>query len=266
MRVALVQHDVHFEDAAATCAHLGPMVRAAAADGARLVVLTEMFATGFSMAADRVAEEPGEGTGSRFLSDMAAATGSAVCGSLPVRAAGGARPVNRFICAFPDGRAVTYDKIHPFSYVGEDAHYSAGRSAVSFEWEGIRFSPFVCYDIRFADAFWALADGTDCYLVVANWPAPRQGHYRALAMARAIENQAYVLATNRVGSGDGLDYAGGSTAVGPFGEVLAEAGSTEETVFVELSRQRVREVRASYPFLADRCSFSLPAPASTVAG
>lgn len=277
MKVALVQHDVVFEDAAATCAHLGPLVEEAAGQGAQLVVLTEMFATGFSMAAATVAEPPAGGTGGGFLSAMAKRTGAAVCGSLPVHGPlpekGGhgvegraARPVNRFLCAFPDGTTASYDKVHPFSFAGEDEHYEAGSSAGSFHWGGIALTPFVCYDLRFADMFWALAGATDCFVVVANWPAARQSHFRALAVARAIENQAYVLATNRVGSGGGIDYAGGTIAVGPFGEVLAEAGSTEETLLVDVNRPRVEEVRASYPFLADRRPFSVVPQAQTGAG
>lgn len=257
MRVALVQHDVAFEDPVATCDHVAPLVQAAAGRGAELVVLTEMFATGFSMAADRVAEPATGGVGLKFLLDMAAGTGAAVCGSLPVRDNSGPRPVNRFLFAFPDGRTVGYDKVHPFSYGGEDKHYAAGSSASTFHWEGVALAPFVCYDLRFADFFWALAPSTDCYLGVANWPAPRHGHFRALAVACAIENQAYVLATNRVGTGGGLDYSGGTIAVGPLGEVLAEAGAGEETLLVDVSASRVREVREAYPFLGDRRPFSV---------
>ena len=257
MKAALVQHDVAFEDAAATCEHLRPLVKAAAAEGAQLVILTEMFASGFSMAAETVAEPPMAGIGGKFLLEMAAETGAAVCGSLPVRAANAPRPSNRFVCALPDGATVEYDKVHPFSFAGEDAHYSAGSSLVTFVWEGAAITPFVCYDIRFADAFWAVAGRTDCFVVVSNWPAARRQHFRALAVARAVENQAYVLATNRVGSGGGLDYAGGTIAVGPSGEVLAEAGEEEETLLVEVDAARVDEVRRAYPFLADRCAFSV---------
>lgn len=257
MKVALVQHDVFFEDAAATCEHVRPLVKAAAADGARLVVLTEMFATGFSMAPERVAETPAGGTGGEFLVGMAAETGAAVCGSLPVWEPGGPKPFNRFVCAFPDGRTVKYEKIHPFSFGGEDAHYGAGSRVVTFSWEDLSVTPFVCYDLRFGETFWAVAGNTHCFVVVSNWPAARKDHFRALAIARAVENQAYVLATNRVGSGGGLDYAGGSIAVGPFGEVLAEAGGAEETLLVEVSAGRVDEVRAAYPFLEDRRPFSL---------
>jgi predicted amidohydrolase len=257
VKVALVQHDVTFEDAAATCDHLAPLVEAAARQGAELVVLTEMFATGFSMDVEKVAEPVTGGVGGRFLLEMAAGTGAAVCGSLPVLDGPGTQPVNRFLCAFPDGTTLGYDKIHPFSYAGEDKTYAAGTSAFTFHWEGTALTPFVCYDLRFADLFWAFAPLTDCYVVVANWPASRREHFRALSVARAIENQAYVLATNRVGNGGGLDYAGGTIAIDPFGEVLAEAGDGEETLLVDVSPTRVREVRTAYPFLADRRPFSV---------
>jgi predicted amidohydrolase len=251
VKVALVQHDVVFEDAEATLARLGPRVEEAAASGARLIVLTEMFATGFSMATSRVAEPPG-GPSTEFLLDKAASTKAVVAGSLPIKEPGAARPVNRFLFAFPDGTTLSYDKVHPFSFGEEDRHYQAGSKVVTFLLEGIALTPFVCYDLRFADLFWDAALRSDAFVLVANWPAARQSHFRTLAIARAIENQAYVLATNRVGTGGGIDYAGGSIAIAPFGEVLAEAGESEETLFVELEAARVREVRERYGFLADR--------------
>ncbi len=252
MRVALVQHDVCFEDAPATLERLTPKVQAAAAEGAGLILLTEMFATGFSMATDRVAEPAGSGPGSRFLAERAAATGAVVAGSLPVLDPGADRPVNRFVFAFPDGTTASYDKLHPFSFGGEDRHYAAGNQLVQLRLGDLAVTPFVCYDLRFADAFWSVADRTDAYVLVANWPAPRQRHFRALAIARAIENQAYLLATNRVGRGGGIDYAGGSLVVDPFGEVLAEAGGNEEILLVDVDPGRVADVRHRYRFLADR--------------
>lgn len=252
MKVALVQHDLRFEDAEATLAHLAPLVDGAAANGAELIVLTEMFATGFSMATERVAEPAGNGLGARFLTDAAARTGATVAGSLPVLEPGSSRPVNRFLFVAEDGTVAAYDKIHPFSYGGEDRHYEAGDKVASLRVGGVALTPFVCYDLRFADVFWGAAERTDAYVLVANWPASRQAHFRALAVARAIENQAYVLATNRVGSGGGIDYAGGTIAVDPFGEVLAEAGAEEETLLVEVDPARVAAVRDRYRFLADR--------------
>lgn len=251
MKVALVQHDIAWEDPPANFALLGPLVEKAAEAGAGLVVLAEMFSTGFSMAPERFAEPP-DGPSARFLAEAAAATGACVAGSFPFRAAPGDRPTNRFLCAFPDGSCSTYDKIHPFSYGGEGDHYAPGRTVATFVVGDLSATPFVCYDLRFADVFWGAATGTDCYLVVANWPASRQAHWRALAIARAIENQAYVLACNRVGDGGGIGYGGGTIAVDPFGDVLAEAGSDQEILLVEIDPARVVQVRSRYPFLSDR--------------
>lgn len=252
MKVALVQHDLTFEDAEATLAHLAPLVDRAAEKGAELIVLTEMFATGFSMATERVAEPAGDGPGMRFLAEAAARTRATVAGSLPVLEPGNSRPVNRFLFVTPGGTVAAYDKIHPFSYGGEDRYYQGGDKVTSLVVGGVALTPFVCYDLRFADVFWGAAERTDAYVLVANWPASRQAHFRALAVARAIENQAYVLATNRVGSGGGIHYGGGTIAVDPFGEVLAEAGGEEETILVEVDPARVAAVRDRYRFLADR--------------
>ena len=145
-----------------------------------------------------------------------------------------------------------YRKIHPFSYGREHEHYAAGTEHVTVTVEGLRLSLFVCYDLRFADEFWALADDTDAYVVVANWPVARRDHWRTLLRARAIENQAYVIAANRVGSGGGLDYGGDSMIVGPFGETVAFAGERETTIDGEVDPEVVRTTRSRYPFLTDR--------------
>ena len=180
MKVAAVQHDITWEDPEANFEHLAPKVAQAAADGARLVVLAEMYSTGFSMASDRVAEPP-DGPSVGFLADQAAAHDVWVCGSVPVRDPSSANlPYNRFVLAGPDGVAAVYDKIHPFTYGGEQEHYAAGRERLTITVEGVRISPFVCYDLRFSDEFWGLAHDTDCFLVVANWPAARRAHWSAL--------------------------------------------------------------------------------------
>jgi len=262
MKVAAVQHDIVWEDAAATCAHVAPRIAEAAAAGARLVVLTEMFSTGFSMATDRIAEPVG-GPSTRFLVEQATTHGVWVCGSipelpkLPAESGAAALPHNQLVLAAPDGALHRYAKIHPFTYAKEHERFAAGDARVTVDVEGLRVSLFVCYDLRFADEFWALAGDTDCYVVVANWPAPRRDHWRTLLAARAIENQAYVVGVNRVGTGGGLDYAGDSVIVGPFGEVLAEAPDTgptgPETLLVaDVDPAVVADTRARFPFLQDR--------------
>jgi predicted amidohydrolase len=212
-----------------------------------------MFSTGFSMATDRVAE-PFDGPSAQFLAEQAATHGVWVCGSAPEVQAGDTLPSNTLILAAPDARLTRYCKIHPFTYGGEHERYAAGAARVTVDVEGTRCSLFVCYDLRFADEFWPLGPDTDCYVVVANWPAPRRDHWRTLLRARAIENQAYVVGVNRVGRGGKLDYAGDSAVVGPFGELVAEAadGPVETTLLADVDPAVVAEVRAKYPFLADR--------------
>jgi predicted amidohydrolase len=252
MKVAAIQHDIVWEDPPANFARLTPRLAAAADAGARLVVLTEMYSTGFSMDTERTAE-PFDGPSVQFLVEQAGTHGLWLCGSVPEVQPGDDRPANCLVLAAPDGAVHRYRKIHPFTYGGEHEKYAAGDERVTVDIEGVRCSLFVCYDLRFADEFWALAPGTDCYVIVANWPAPRRDHWRTLIRARAIENQAYVVAVNRVGHGGKLEYVGDSAVIGPFGEVEAEAdGTTEFTLFADVDPERVTATRARYPFLPDR--------------
>jgi predicted amidohydrolase len=171
---------------------------------------------------------------------------------VPERTPEADHPFNQLVLAAPDGRTRRYAKIHPFTYGREHEHYSAGREFLTVDIDGARCSFFVCYDLRFADEFWALAEQTDCYVVPANWPASRREHWLALLRARAIENQAYVVGVNRVGDGGRLAYCGDSIVVDPFGEVVVQAGDTESIITANIDPERVRSVRAEYPFLQDR--------------
>jgi len=252
MRVAALQHDIVWEDAVATCARLVPMIAEAVAEGAGLIVLTEMFGPGFSLAADRISEPPG-GPTEQFMVDQAASHGVWIGGSIPTRDRDDVHPVNRFLVVGPDGTRHHYDKLHPFTFADEHEHYRAGDEPVTVDIGGLRVSLFVCYDLRFANAFWERATGTDVYLVVANWPASRRYHWRTLLRARAIENQAYVVGVNRVGEAEGLTYAGDTVIVDPLGEPVAEAAEgAEEVVVADVDPARVAEVRAAFPFLPDR--------------
>jgi omega-amidase len=251
VKVAGIQHDIVWEDRDANFAHLAPLIADAAAGGARLVVLTEMFSTGFSMAVDLVAELP-DGPSSTFLAEQARAHDVWVCGSLPERPRAGERPFNQLVLAAPDGAMHRYAKIHPFGYGAEPEHYAAGDAFLTVAIDGVRCSFFVCYDLRFADEFWPLAPDTDCYVVPASWPRQRAAHWKALLPARAIENQAYVVGVNRVGTGDGLTYVGDSVILDPLGEPLVAAGDGECVITGDVDADRVRKVREKYPFLRDR--------------
>ncbi len=251
LRVAAIQHDIVWENPDANMTHIRPTVQSVAADGAALVVLAEMWSTGFSMNAEVIAEAP-DGPTATFMHDMASSTGVWIGGSFPERTDGHALPTNRFLLAGPNGEDHRYSKLRPFTYAGEHEHYCAGEQVVSVEIGGVRITPFVCYDLRFADLFWNAAANTDCYIVPANWPASRSSHWTTLLRARAIENQAYVVGVNRVGTGGGLDYSGDSRIFDPMGETTSAPAGAEAVITAEVDAERVAEVRAAFPFMQDR--------------
>jgi predicted amidohydrolase len=252
MKIAAIQHDVIWENPAANHEHLTPMVAQAAKDGAELVVLSEMYSTGFSMASKKIAEKP-EGESETFLSEQANTHNLWMAASVPTKDREDELPVNRFLVKGPSGESYEYDKVFPFTFAGEHENYRAGSQFVTIDLMGVRTSLFICYDLRFADAFWDLAPSTDLYLVVANWPSARSSHWKALLRSRAIENQAYVVGVNRVGEGDGLSYQGDSAVIDPLGEVLKEASSGgEEILIADIEPERVLEVRETFPFINDR--------------
>lgn len=256
LRVAAVQHDIVWNDRASNFERLAPMISGAVASEAGLVVLTETFSTGFGFDDPDFLTEPEGGPSSQFLSEQARLHGVWVGGSCPeVRAdapVDDQRPSNCFVLADPDGTQYRYRKIHPFSFAGEERYVRAGTELITVNVEGFQVSMFVCYDLRFADEFWQLADHTDLYLVPANWPEKRREHWQTLLRARAIENQAYVIGINRVGSGGGLDYSGDSQIVGPHGELLATGSRTETVLLADLSTEHVAATRAQFRFLPDR--------------
>ena len=256
VRVAAIQHDIVWGDREANFEHLAPLIAGAAVSGARLALLTETFSTGF--VTDRAIGEPEGGPSSQFIVEQAAAHGLWVAGScpeIPADAGDDQRPFNSFVLASPDGVVHRYRKIHPFTYGGEDKHFRAGEQLITIDIEGLRVSPLVCYDLRFADEFWQLAKQTDLYLVPANWPEARRFHWQSLLQARAIENQAYVIGCNRVGEGGGLTYSGDSRIVDPLGELLATAARTESILLADISAETVAATRERFQFLRDRRTF-----------
>ncbi len=250
MRAAAVQHEIIWEEPEQTRELVRPMIAKAAADGAGLIVLSEMYATGFSMRPERIAEAEG-GPNEQFLLERAAEHGAVLIASIAQRGADG-QYRNNAVIAHPDGAVERYAKIHPFSYAGEHERYAAGDRFLTTDIAGLRTSVFVCYDLRFADEFWALAPDTDLYVVVANWPHPRHEHWRALLQARAIENQAYVIGVNRVGKAKDLPHDGGSAIIDPLGERLAEGGAEPAVLVGDVDSGTVTQVRRDFPFLADR--------------
>lgn len=251
MKIAVIQHDIAWADRDANFVALTPVIAQAADNGAQLIVLSEMFSTGFVVDRDDIGEALG-GPSSQFLSRLAKEHNVTVCGSCPEVHDGDPRPFNSLVVAHPNGTCDRYSKIHPFTYGGEDKHFRAGDSFVTITVNDVRVSLFVCYDLRFANEFWALAENTDAYVIPANWPESRREHWIALLTSRAIENQAYVIGCNRIGSGGGLKYVGDSRVVDPLGKTIADAESRETIIYADIDAPTVAAVRQKFPFLQDR--------------
>jgi predicted amidohydrolase len=249
LRTALVQLDIRWEDRAVNHERAGILLAQAAAAGARLAILPEMFATGFSMKGEDVAEEP-EGATGTWLKETAAELGLWIIAG--VAETGTPLPRNTAHVVSPRGEIVRYAKIHPFSFAEEDKHYAGGNRVVTVPVEGVRVTPFVCYDLRFPEPFRLAAHETDLYVVIANWPERRRTHWQTLLRARAIENLAYVAGVNRVGDGEGYHYCGDSALVSPWGETLAGGAERETVLVADVDPAVVKDARAKFPALRDR--------------
>lgn len=218
-----------------------------------LVVLPEMFATGFQTDPRRTADR--DGSTAEWMRRMAARYDAAVAGSVAVETEDGYR--NRLYFVRPDGRTVAYDKRHLFSFGGEDRHFTAGRERTVVEWRGVRILLQVCYDLRFP-VFARCRDDYDMIIYAAEWPAPRIGAWNTLLRARAIENQCYVAGVNRVGHDPACDYSGGTALIDPYGRCVASCPDHEEgfaTGTVDIGF--VRSLRKRFPALADRDRWQL---------
>lgn len=248
LNMALVQADLAWHDPEANRRHLGELIRGRC-EGADLVVLPEMFTTGFTMQAGDFAETM-DGATVSWMRELAARLDAAVCGSLIIGGEGSYR--NRFVLAEPTGRLQHYDKRHLFAMAGEDQVYAAGRRRQVMEFRGWRLCPMICYDLRFP-AWSRNTEDFDLLLYVANWPDRRSEHWRVLARARAIENQCYVAAVNRVGrDGKGHEYSGDSALVDHAGTLLWQCQGREEVGRGQLDRAALLAYRQRFPFLAER--------------
>ncbi len=224
-----------------------------------LVVLPEMFTTGFSMNSQAIAEDQAADT-LPWLQSLAAQYDVAITGSIAVRDQG--RCYNRLLFVTADGLSDYYDKRHLFTLSGEQNHYSAGSRRPVLSWRGWRIAPMICYDLRFP--VWMRnrpsphEDSYDLLLVVANWPAKRRIHWRQLLIARAIENQACCVGVNRVGSdGNGLDYAGDSLALAADGVMLLDCEDQQGVFHATLQAEPLLRYREKFQALGDGDSFEL---------
>jgi len=251
MQVAGVQLDIAWEAKEANYAKVRSLVGTAKLPRGTLVVLPEMFATGFSMNVAAIAE-PAGGPTEAFLSALAEEFGVFVCGGLVLRAADG-RGLNQSVTFAPDrGVAARYSKIHPFSYGGETQHYAPGTEVITYRVGAVPVAPFVCYDLRFPEIFRnAAKKGAQLLTVIANWPQPREAHWLALLQARAIENQAFVIGVNRCGRDPRLSYPGRGQIIDPRGTILADGGNKEGVFGAVLDLAGLMSYRKDFPALED---------------
>ncbi len=248
LTVTLIQTDLHWQDIDGNLAMFNRHLDALEQPG-DLIVLPEMFSTGFSMAARQLAE-PMDGKAVTWLKKKAAAKKTTITGSAIIKDA--KRYYNRLLWVTPDSRVAAYDKKHLFGYANEDKYYTAGGKRVTWQINGWRIRPHICYDLRFPIWCRNLDHAYDLALFVANWPAKRADHWRQLLKARAIENQSYVIGVNRVGTdGNGHRYDGASAVVAPTGEVLFEAGSETAMHTLALSYQNLEIYRKNFPAWQD---------------
>jgi predicted amidohydrolase len=222
-------------------------------EDSQLVVLPEMFSTGFSMSAAEIAE-PMSGPTVTWLEAEARARNKVICGSLVIE--DGGRYYNRFVWAAP-GATECYDKRHRFRLAGEHENYAAGRQRLVVDLDGWRICPMICYDLRFPVWFRNRGD-YDVLLCVANWPAARRAAWSTLLCARAIENQSYVVGVNILGvDGNGIAYSGDGAVYSPEGHPLIEARDARGVFTVTLDNVALSRYRSSFPAWQDADAFAL---------
>ncbi len=251
MEVIGLQWNLKWENKAANFAQAAELTEAAAPKPGALVVLPEMFGTGFSMNVPAVAEEVNGETLS-FLSSLARKHSVNILAGVVTRSENG-RGFNEAVVVDPEGREATrYRKMHPFRHAGEGDFYDAGSAPILWHVNDILMAPFICYDLRFPEIFrLAAKGGAELFVVIANWPAARIEHWRVLMRARAIENQAYVIGINRCGSDPKLEYPGATMVVDPNGKILTELDEREGFFKIDVDPGIVRTCRRDLPFLRD---------------
>ncbi len=254
LSLALVQSDIHWHEVGANLAMYEEKIWQIT-EAVDVILLPEMFQTGFTMEHESVAE-PMNFTTFKWMKQMAAQKKAVVCGSFIVKEDG--KVFNRLIWMQPDGECQTYDKRHLFRMADEHHHFNMGEEKLIVEWKGWKICPMVCYDLRFPVWSRNVDLNYDLLLYVANWPAVRVNAWDTLLEARAIENVSYSVGLNRVGK-DGKDiaYNGHSGAYSPKGEQLAFSEDKECILMLELSANELQSFREKFPAHLDADKFDI---------
>lgn len=252
--IAIIQTDLIWESPKQNRSNLSNKITALSED-IDLVILPEMFTTGFTMNAAKVAETM-HGETILWLTRIAKEKNVAITGSLVIKE--NTFYYNRLVFVFPDGKIKTYDKRHTFTLAGEDKVYTAGTKKLIVDYKGWKICPLICYDLRFP--VWARNnENYDLLIYVANWPKPRINAWNALLKARAIENMCYCIGVNRVGTdANALEYSGNSAAYDCLGKQISAIKPNENaTEIITLNKEGLLKTRDKFGFLDDKDEFSI---------
>ena len=253
LKITLLQQELFWEDIPANLAKFSALISSRPNTG-DIIVLPEMFSTGFSMNAETYSQTM-EGSAIEAMKLWSQNTNAAICGSLMIKDQD--KFFNRFVWVEPNGKILTYDKSHLFRMGEEQNHYSKGTQRLLISYKGWKIAPFICYDLRFP--VWlrrTLTYDYDLLLIVANWPKKRMEHWKALARARAIENQCYLVAVNRVGEDvNKMYHSGDSQIISPLGEVLFTKADEECVFQYDLNLEEITGYRNNFPAGLDADSF-----------
>jgi omega-amidase len=254
LKVTLIQGELVWEDIDSNLSEFDNRITAVKED-THLIILPEMFSTGFSMNAAALAEDM-DGSAVRWIQKKSRDIHADIVGSIIVNDNG--KFYNRLVWAKPQGALLTYDKRHLFRMAGEEKIYSAGSKNITVELNGWKIRPFICYDLRFPAWTRNMKNQYDAAVFIANWPEKRAEHWKTLLQARAIENQCFVVGVNRVGTdGNGLVYSGDSSIIDPWGAVIFQKSSHPCTVTAQLSYDLLKRSRKNFPVWMDADDYSL---------
>lgn len=251
MKIACCQWDIAWENRSENYRTVRNLLAKTRLPPGSLLVLPEMFATGFSMNVPTVCE-PSPSESERFLQSLAGELSLFLVAGLALLDQDG-RPRNQAVIVGPEGQIIDrYNKIQPFTLGGESQQYYAGTEIVLFKWQQCTVAPLICYDLRFPELFrTAVRRGAQLFTVIANWPVKRDRHWVTLLQARAIENQAYVVGVNRCGTDPKHSYSGRTLIVDPHGNILTEMGNEEGIVSADLDLATLQAWRLEFPALQD---------------
>jgi len=253
LQIAIIQKDLVWENATKNRAKLDVMLEEI--QNVDLIVLPEMFTTGFSMMPRLLAEDM-DGKTVNWMQHKAILFDAAIIGSIIIKEENNF--YNRLLFVYPNGTIKKYDKRHTFTLAGEHKEYTSGKNKLIVDYKGWKICPLICYDLRFP--VWSRnVEEYDLLLYVANWPKPRINAWKTLLKARAIENMSYCIGVNRVGiDANGYEYSGSSIAIDFLGNEITEVEeNTEKIIYATLSKNELIDLRAKLPFLKDKDQFTI---------